>query len=112
MFAAAVLLVLPKASGERGLLLVGLELRQQESMADADLLGIEGIDYRHRQFGKFDTGGDIGRSLACLCGDLFDAVPRLVQIEKSAKALRLFERPDSSNASTTRARKGGFSIER
>jgi hypothetical protein len=61
-------------------------------MSDADLLGIEGIDYRHRQFGKFDAGRDIGRTLACLCGDLFDAVSRLVQIEKSAKALRFFER--------------------
>jgi hypothetical protein len=60
-------------------------------MSDADLLGIEGIDYRHRQFGEFKTGGDMGRTFACLCGDLLDAVFRLVQIEKSAKALCLFE---------------------
>ena len=40
---------------------------------------------------SLSAGGDIGRTLAGLCGDLLDAVLRLIQIEKSAEALRLFE---------------------
>ncbi len=36
--------VLFEASGKRLFLLVGLELRQQERMADANLLTVEGID--------------------------------------------------------------------
>jgi hypothetical protein len=32
--------VFPKASGERGFLLAGLELRQQESVSDTNLLGV------------------------------------------------------------------------
>jgi len=42
--AAATLPVLPKASGESGLLLVGLKLCQQESVPDANLLGVKCLD--------------------------------------------------------------------
>jgi hypothetical protein len=76
------------------LLLVGLELGQQERMSDADLLGIEGLDDGCGELGEFEAGGDIGRTLARLCGNLLDAVLRFFQIEKSAKALRLFKRMD------------------
>ena len=41
--------ILFEASGERLFLLVGLELRQQERMADADLLGVERFDDRREQ---------------------------------------------------------------
>jgi hypothetical protein len=92
LFSAATLPVLPKASGERCLLLVGLELRQQEGMSDTNLLGVESIDHGCGEVGEFDASGDIGWALARLRGDLLDAVLRLLQIEERAKAQRLFER--------------------
>ena len=71
------------------MLLVGLKLCQQESVPDTDFLGVKCLDHGCGQFGEFEAGGDIGRTFACLRGDLLDAILRFVQIEKSAKALRL-----------------------
>jgi hypothetical protein len=34
-----------------------LEVRQQESVSDTDLLCIERIDHRCGEFGEFDTSG-------------------------------------------------------
>jgi hypothetical protein len=48
--------VFPKASGERGFLLAGLELRQQESVSDTNLLGVERLDHGCGEFGEFETG--------------------------------------------------------
>jgi len=56
--------ILFEASGKRLFLLVGLELRQQERMADADLLAVRRIH------------DDVCRSLARLRADLLDAVLR------------------------------------
>lgn len=90
MFAAAALPVLPKASGERSFLLVGLEFGQQQSVPDTNLLGIKRLDDRCGQLGEFEAGGYISCTFACLRGNLFGAVLRLVQIEKGAEALRFF----------------------
>jgi hypothetical protein len=59
-FTATALPVFAKASGERGLLLVGLKLCQQLSVPDANLLGIKGIDDRSGEVGELETGGHIG----------------------------------------------------
>jgi hypothetical protein len=82
--------ILFEASGECLFLLGGLELRQQERMADANLLTIESIHGGLRQFGQAQPRGHIHRSLARLRGNLFDAVLRLLQIEESAEAVGFF----------------------
>jgi hypothetical protein len=84
--------VLFEASRECLFLLGWLELRQQERMADADLLAVERILDGLRQFGQAQPCGHVHRALARLRGNLFDAVLRLLQIEESAEAVGFFHR--------------------
>lgn len=81
-----------EASGKRLFLLVGLQLRQQERMADADLLAIEGFDHDGCKLNQLKTSRDVGQILASPRGDLLDALLRLLQIEKRMEALRLLHR--------------------
>ncbi len=60
--------VLFEASGKCLLLLTVLEFRQQEGMADADLLPVEGFDHNGRKLGQLETSSSIRRTLARLCG--------------------------------------------
>jgi hypothetical protein len=84
--------ILFEASGERLFLLCGLELRQQERMADANLLAVESVHDVLRQFGQAEALHHIHRTLARLRGKLLDAVLWLIQVEKRTEALRLFQR--------------------
>ena len=61
-------------------------------MTDADLLTVERIHDGLRQFGQAQPRGHIHRTLARLCGNLFDAVLRVFQVEKSTEAVGLFYR--------------------
>ena len=81
-----------EASGEGLLLLVRLELRQQERMADTDLLPVEGFDHYGRKLGQFQSSSDKRGRFARAGGDLLDGVFRLLQVEKSAESLRLLHR--------------------
>ena len=51
--------ILFEASGERLFLLVGLELRQQKRMADADLLAVKGIDHYGSKLGQLQPASHI-----------------------------------------------------
>ena len=84
--------ILFEASDQRRFLLSKLEFGQQEGMANADLLPVEGFDHYGCNLGQLQTTGDIGRTLPGTCGDLLDGVFRFFQIEKSAKALRFLHR--------------------
>src|ERR1700716_2307959 len=55
--------ILFEASGKRLFLLVGLELRQQERMADADLFPVKRIHDVLCQLGQFEARGNIHRTL-------------------------------------------------
>jgi hypothetical protein len=66
--------ILFEASDQRLFLLSGLEFGQQERMANADLLAVEGFDQYGRKLGQLQTTGDVGRILPGTCGDLLDGV--------------------------------------
>jgi hypothetical protein len=70
----------------------GLELRQQERVAYADLLAAKGFDRNRDKFGQAETSRHVHRTLARLCGNLLDAVLWLVQVEQDAEAVGLFQR--------------------
>jgi hypothetical protein len=84
--------ILFEASRESLFLLGWLELRQQERMADADLLAVERIYDCLRKFDQTQPRGHIHRTLARLRGNLFDAVLRLLQFEEGAEAVSFFHR--------------------
>ena len=84
--------ILFEASDQCLFLLNGLEFGQQERMANADLLAVEGFDHYGRKLGQLQTTGDVGRILPGTCGDVLDGVFRFFQMEKSAKALRFLHR--------------------
>ena len=73
-------------------LLVHRQLRQQQRMADADLLAIE-LVYNHLgKLGQLQAGSDVGGWFPDLGRDLLDAVLRFLQVEKPFEASRLFQR--------------------
>jgi hypothetical protein len=81
--------ILFEASGVCLFLLVGLELRQQERVTDADLLAVERFDHNWSKLGQLQPASHIrGRFAGSGC-DLLDAVLRLFQIEKGAEAVGL-----------------------
>lgn len=84
--------ILFEARRERLFLLAGLELCQQQRMADADLLAVKGIDHHWCKLGQLQTSRDISRILPRTCGDLFDGVFWLVQIQESTEAAGFFQR--------------------
>ena len=81
-----------EASGEGLLLLVRLELRQQERMADTDLLAVEGFDHDGRKLGQFQSSSDKRGRLSRAGGDLLDGVFWLLQGKQGAESLRLLHR--------------------
>ena len=88
----SVVVYLFEAGFERVFLLVGGQLRQQQRMAYADLIGIERIDRCGYKVGQFQPRRHEDGSLAHLRGDLLDAVLGFVQVQQGAEALRLFHR--------------------
>jgi hypothetical protein len=62
--------ILFEAGGKCLFLLIGLQFRQQERIADADFLAIE-IDHDRRKFSQLQTSRDVGRILAGTCRNLF-----------------------------------------
>jgi len=84
--------ILAEAVGEGLLLLCWLQLRQQQSVSDADLLGIERLYRLRHKLREPDARGDIGRVLADLRRDLLNAVLRLLQLKQGIEPLRLFQR--------------------
>src|SRR5713226_3948179 len=81
--------IFPVAVGKSLLLLGWLELRQEQGVSDADLLGVERLDHCRNKFRQSGAAGDVGRSLPNLRPDLLDAIFWLLQIQKRMKALRL-----------------------
>ena len=70
----AVAPVLAEASSERLFLLVGLELRQQERMSDADLLAVEGFDRCRGKLGQLQACATYAGALpvfAAICSMLY-----------------------------------------
>jgi hypothetical protein len=88
----AVAPILFEASGERLFLLVGLELRQQERVTDADLLAVEGFDHNGNKLGQLQPVSHIRGRFASSGCDLLDAVLRLFQVQESAEAVGLLHR--------------------
>ena len=84
--------ILSETSGESLFLLIRLEFCQQERMADADLLAVEGFDHHGRKLGQFQSSRDVCGRFAGAGGDLLDAVLRLVQVEECAEAAGLLHR--------------------
>ena len=56
---SAVAPILFEASGECLFLLVGLELRQQQRMSDADLIAVEHFNHGGNKLSQFQTSGAI-----------------------------------------------------
>ena len=77
--------VLLKASGQCCFLFVGWQLRQQQSVADADLVAVEGFDRNLDKLGQLQPLRDVGRRFAHLRRDLLDAVLRLFQFSRARK---------------------------
>ncbi len=84
--------ILFEASGKCLFLLVGLELRQQERMADADLFAVKRIHDVLRKLGQFQPSGHMRRALTRLRADLLNAVLRLFQVQQSAEPGCFFHR--------------------
>ena len=85
--------ILFEASGERLFLLVGLELRQQERMADADLLAVEGFDHDGRKLGQLQaeprhTAGFLPVFAAICSMEYFGSS----KLRRARKPLRFFHR--------------------
>jgi hypothetical protein len=81
-----------EASRERLFLQIGGGLCQEQSMAYADLIGIERLDCFGNKVGQLESRSDEHGRLAHLRRDLLDAVLRFVQCEQGAEALRLLHR--------------------
>lgn len=81
-----------ETSLERGFLLNCGQLRQQQGMADADMLLIERGGGVIAQVRQLEASGDIRGCLAHLGGDLLDGEGRLLQLQKPLIALGLFHR--------------------
>ena len=75
--------VFTETSRECLFLLVGWQLRQQERMADADLIAIERFDRSRNEVNQFEPRGNEGGLFARLRGDLLDGVRRLLQIQQA-----------------------------
>ena len=88
----AVAPILFEASSKRLFLLVGLELCQQERMADADLLAVEGFDHDGSKLGQLQPASHIRGRLACSRCDLLNGVFRLFQVQQSAEAVGFLHR--------------------
>ncbi len=84
--------ILFEASGKRLFLLVGLELRQQKRVADADLFAVKRIHDVLRKLGQFQPSGHMRRALTRLRADLLNAVLRLFQVQQSAEPACFFHR--------------------
>jgi hypothetical protein len=89
---AAVAVNLFEARRERGVLLLGGQLRQQERVAYADFIGIEGFDGSGNKIGQLQSSSDKGRIFANPRAYLLDAVLGFFQVEEGAEALRLLHR--------------------
>lgn len=83
---AAVDIALLIASGERFLLLVGLQLRQQERVAHADFVLGESLGDSRGKFRKAGAGDDVGSSLSHFRGDL---LRRVIKVQQGDKPVRL-----------------------
>ena len=85
-----------EAVGEGLFLLCGLKFRQQQGVAYADFLGIEGLDHSSGKLRQFESCGAIGRRFTRLCGDLLNAVLRFLQVEQGFESLSFLQRVDVS----------------
>ena len=81
--------ILTEAACESGFLLGWLELCQEQSVSNADLVGIERLDHCRDKLRQSGAAGDVGRILAYLGSDLLNGVLRFLQFEKRVKTLRL-----------------------
>ena len=81
--------VFAETSRKRLFLLVGGQLRQQESMTDANFVPVEGFDRNRNKVNQLQSGGNKGRRLPCFRRDLVDGVGGFLQIQKRLETLRL-----------------------
>ncbi len=89
--AAARVALLP-ASRQRFVLLLRLQFRQQERMAQADFVLGEGFDGCGRKLGQAKARGHIPGALAAFGRNEFDGVLWLLKTQQSGETLRLMER--------------------
>jgi hypothetical protein len=75
--------LLAEAVGECLLLLCGLQLCPQKSMAYADLLGIERFDHRRDKLRQADTRGTVRGRFANLRGNLLNVVLRSSKLSRA-----------------------------
>jgi hypothetical protein len=73
-------------------LLVGGQLRQEQGMANADFVGIEGFDRCGHKVNQLEARGDEHGRFAYPCADLFDAVFRFSQRQKPREPFSLLHR--------------------
>ncbi len=84
-----------EASGERLCLLIGWQLGQQQRVAYADFIGIEGLDSSGYEVSEFQPRRPRTKAIfADVRRDLLDAVLGFVQGQQRAESLRLFHRVD------------------
>jgi hypothetical protein len=89
---AAVRIAFLPASGQRFLLLLRLQLRQEKRMAQADFVFGEGFDRRGRKLGQAKARCHIPGAFAAFGRNEFDGICRLVKAQKRSEALSLVER--------------------
>jgi hypothetical protein len=82
--------ILFEASGKRLFLLARLKLGEQERVADADLIAVEGFDRDGNEVNQLEPSRDVGGILSRTRGQLFDGILRLLQSQQTGEAGGLF----------------------